>query len=416
MDIQILGAGQEVGRSGILLRGSKNILLDYGIKVEARVEYPMPAGRVDAYVLSHAHLDHSGFSPMLYHHGMPAAFGTEPTKRLAELLIEDSIQLNKKKHMHPKFRKNELRSFLNSYTSYNYKEKIGFGDYEISLHDAGHIAGSSVTRIQHRRGGKVLVYTGDFKLSPQMLHNGAEIVESDILVIESTYAIKEHPDRENLIKLFVENIKKIIENNGVALIPAFAVGRSQEILAILERHKLTNFTYLDGMARDATSITLQHPEFMSNPDLLKSAMTRVTTLKKPKDREAALGGGSIIVTTAGMLSGGPALNYITKLNSRSMIFLTGYQAENTNGRRLLENRPLIIDEERVFIKTPFSFYDLSAHAGQSDLYDYVKRSDPHTVICVHGDADSTIAFKDWLEIEGYDAHAPRNGESVRVDF
>lgn len=107
MDIQILGAGQEVGRSGILLKGSKNILLDYGIKVEAKVEYPLPAGPVDAFVLSHAHLDHSGFSPALYHQGMPAAFGTEPTRALAELLIEDSIELNKKKHAHPKFKKTE---------------------------------------------------------------------------------------------------------------------------------------------------------------------------------------------------------------------------------------------------------------------------------------------------------------------
>lgn len=416
MDIQILGAGQEVGRSGILLKGNKNILLDYGIKVEAKVEYPLPAQNVDAYVLSHAHLDHSGFSPALYHYGMPAAFGTQPTKDLAELLIDDAIELNKKKHSHPKFKKTELRSFLNSFTPYAYKERVDFDQYAISLHDAGHITGSAITRIENQRNGRRIVYTGDFKLSPQMLHDGAEIVESDILIIESTYAIKEHPNRENLIKLFVDNIRKIIENNGVALIPVFAVGRSQEVLAILEKHKLTNYTYLDGMARSATRITLEHPEFIDNAHLLESAMTKVTTLKKPQEREEALGGGGIVVTTAGMLSGGPALNYITKLNDRSMIFLTGYQAENTNGRRLLENKPLIIDEQRVFIKTPFSFYDLSAHAGQEDLYNYVKRSDPETVICVHGDDESTVAFKDWLQIEGFDAHAPRNGERVRVNF
>ena len=416
MDIQILGAGQEVGRSGILLKGSKNILLDYGIKVEAKVEFPLPAGPVDAFVLSHAHLDHSGFSPVLYHQGMPAAFGTEPTRDLAELLIEDSIELNKKKHAHPKFKKTELRSFLNSYTPYGYKERFEFGDYVISLHDAGHITGSAITRIENQRNGKRLVYTGDFKLSPQTLHNGAEVVESDVLVIESTYAIKEHPDRENLIKLFIENIKKIIENNGVALIPVFAVGRSQEVLAILEKNKLTNYTHLDGMARAATQITLDHPGFIDHGDLLKSAMTKVTTLKKPHEREKALEGGGIVVTTAGMLSGGPVLNYITKLNNRSMIFLTGFQAENTNGRRLLENRPLIIDDQRVFIKTPFSFYDLSAHAGQEDLYNYVKRSDPDTVICVHGDDESTIAFKDWLELEGFEAYAPKLGEKVKVNF
>lgn len=416
MDIQILGAGQEVGRSGILLKGSKNILLDYGIKVEEKVEYPLPAGRVDGFVLSHAHLDHSGFSPALYHHGMPAAFGTEPTKELAELLIEDAMKVQKMRHMPPKYKKTDLRSFMNSFTTYPYKARIDFGEYAISLHDAGHISGSTITRIENQRNGRRLVYTGDFKLSPQMLHRGAEIVESDVLVIESTYAIKEHPNRENLMKLFVENVKEIIDNKGIALIPVFAVGRSQEVLAILEKNKLSNYTYLDGMARAATRITLDHTDYIDNSQLLSGAMTRVTTLKKDADREEALTGGSIIVTTAGMLTGGPALKYITKLNDKSMIFLTGYQAEGTNGRRLLENKPLVIDNQRTYIKTPFSFYDLSAHAGQADLYDYVKRSGPETVVCVHGDGESTVAFKEWLEMEGYKSYSPANGESVKIDF
>lgn len=416
LEIQFLGGAKEVGRSGILLRGEKNILLDYGVKIETKIEYPMAAGRVDAFVLSHAHLDHCGFSPSLYHYGAPVAFGTEPTMKLAKLLIEDSIEVNKKKHMHPRFRKSELRTFLNSYVPYSYNSQIDFGNYSISLHDAGHISGSSITRIEDQRTGKRIVYTGDFKLSPQMLHSGAEIVESDVLIIESTYAIKEHPDRENLIKLFVENIRKVVDNKGIALIPVFAVGRSQEVVAILEKNKLTNYTYLDGMAREATSIALQNPEFMENAELLKDGMARVTTLKKPKERDEALQGGSIIVTTAGMLNGGPALNYIKRLNNRSMIFLTGYQAEGTNGRRLLDNKPLIIDEEKFFVKTPFSFYDLSAHAGQSDLYEYVKRSDPETVICVHGDDESTIAFSDQLAMEGFNAYAPKMGEKIKLDF
>lgn len=416
MDIQVLGAGQEVGRSAILLRGNKKILMDYGVKVDGKIGYPMTAGAVDAFVLSHAHLDHSGFSPSLYHYGVPVAFGTEPTMKLAELLINDSIKVNKLKHMHPKFTKNELRAFMNSYVPYGYKSPIDFGGYNISLHDAGHITGSSITKIENQKTGRRVVYTGDFKLSPQLMHNGAEVVESDILVIESTYAVKEHPDRNNLIKLFIENVKKIVENNGVALIPVFAVGRSQEVLSILEKYKLTDRTFIDGMAKAATQIVLDYPEFTSNMELLQNAMKRVTVIKKNQDREAALAGGTIIVTTAGMLSGGPALNYITRLNERSMIFLTGYQAEDTNGRRLLDNKPLVIDNKKVFIKTPFAFYDFSAHAGQNDLYEYVKRSSPETVICVHGDDESTIAFKDWLEIEGFQAHAPKMGEKVNIEF
>ncbi len=416
MNVRILGGGQEVGRSGILLEGSKNILMDYGIKIEEKIEYPLSPSKVDAFILSHAHLDHSGFSPALYRNGMPTAFGTEPTKALAELLIEDAIRVQKMKRVPSKYKKTELRSFLNSFMTYNYKTQIPFHDYLISLHDAGHISGSAITRIENQRTGRKLVYTGDFKLSPQVLHNGAEVIESDVLVIESTYAAKEHPDRNNLIKMFVDSIKEVIENNGIALIPVFAVGRSQEVLAILEKNKLTSHAYLDGMARAATRISMEHPGYIHNADLLKNAMSKVTTLRKDAEREEALSGGSIIVTTSGMLAGGPALNYITKLNDKSMIFLTGYQAEGTNGRKLLDNNPLEIDNRKVFIKTPFAFYDLSAHAGQSDIYDYVKRSDPETVICVHGDKEGTLSFKDWLEMEGFEAYAPAIGERIKIDF
>lgn len=207
-----------------------------------------------------------------------------------------------------------------------------------------------------------------------------------------------------------------MENKGIALIPVFAVGRSQEVLAILEKHKLTNYTYLDGMAKAATRIALEHQEYMYNPELLSDAMSKVTTLKKDAEREEAISGGSIIVTTSGMLTGGPVLNYLTKLNDKSMIFLTGYQAEGTNGRKLLDNNPLDIDNRKVFIKTPFSFYDLSAHAGQADIYDYVKKSDPEAVVCVHGDKNSTLAFKDWLEMEGFEAYAPKNGDSIKIEL
>lgn len=416
MELQFLGGAREVGRSGVFLKDSKNILLDYGIKVDGKTEYPLHPGRVDAYILSHAHLDHGGDSPALYSYGNPVAFGTEPTLRLAQLLIEDSMEITRRRHARKPFSKKDYSRFVSSYIPHAYGSSIELGEYSITFHDAGHISGSSITAIEKASTGRRLVYTGDFKLSAQLLHNGAETVKSDILVTESTYATREHPDRNDLIKLFMDNVKRIIDNKGVALIPAFAVGRSQEILAIIQKNRLIDYTFVDGMARKATSIALQYPNFLQNANMLKSAVEKATLIASPHEREEALRGGSIIVTTAGMLTGGPVLNYITKLNNRSMIFLTGYQAENTNGRRLLEEQPLIIDGERHFIRTPFAFYDLSAHAGQGDLYDYVKRSAPEKVVCVHGDAESTTAFKDQLELEGFEAYAPKVGDRIRLDF
>ncbi len=416
LEIRFLGGAREVGRSGILIRDRKNILLDYGIKVGEKVEYPLRAGKVDAVVLSHAHLDHSGNAPALYHYGMPAAFGTEPTLRLSELLIEDSIKVNRLKHERMDFTKADYRNFVRKYVSYGYGEPIPFDEYNLSLHYAGHICGSSITRIEKKSSGRSIVYTGDFKLSPQTLHTGADLVEGNILITESTYATREHPDRNHLISLFVDNIKKVIENKGVALIPVFAVGRAQEVLAILYKHGLIDYTYVDGMARKATDIILKYPEFTKDVKTLQNAVARSVRIGGGKERSDALNGESIIVTTAGMLNGGPALDYITKLNDTSMIFLTGYQAEDTNGRRLLDNKPLIIDGEKRFIRTSFAFYDLSAHAGRSDIFDFVKRTNPEVVVCVHGDEESTNSLREGLELEGFEAHAPAVNDALKLEF
>ena len=416
MEVKLLGGAGEVGRSGILLKGEKNILLDYGIKIDGKTEYPLAAGRVDAFVLSHAHLDHSGYAPALYHDSMPVSFGTEPTLRLAELLIEDSIKINRLKKARQRFTKNDLKRFVQRYVSYPYHAPIDFGGYRITLYDAGHIAGSSITLVEHMKSGKRIAYTGDFKLSPQTLHLGAEKVEADVLITESTYATREHPVREELVRLFVESVKEIVENGGTALIPAFAVGRSQEILSILYKNRLADRTYVDGMSKKATEIVLRHPDFSDGIDALLGAVRESTVISDPYERHGALEGGSVVVTTAGMLNGGPVLDYITRLNSKSMIFLTGYQAEDTNGRRLLDNKPIIVDKRNYFVKTPFAFYDLSAHAGQDDLYKYIKMVNPEKVLCVHGDAESTGSLKEQLELEGLEAYAPKMGESVKLGF
>jgi putative mRNA 3-end processing factor len=416
LEIRFLGGASEVGRSGILLKGSKKILMDYGLKVNERLEYPLPAGQIDAFILSHAHLDHCGNAPALYHDGLPIAFGTSPTLDISSLLIEDSIKINRQNKTKGHYSKKEAQLFSRSYMSYPYHTRIDYSDYNITFYDAGHIAGSAVTKLENNKTGKNIVYTGDFKREQQTLHEGAEIVKADTLIIESTYGARDHPDRESLIKLFISNIKEIIENNGTALLPAFAVGRSQELLAILHKYKLSGQTYMDGMSRKATEIALRHKEFIKNGSLLAEAVSNTVQIAKPQDRADALHGGNIIITTAGMLNGGPVLDYITKLNSRSMVFLTGYQAEGTNGRKLLDERPLDIDGRKFAVRTPFAFYDFSAHAGQADLYEYVKGADPERVICVHGDEDASQAFKEWLELEGYEAYAPKVGESIKIDF
>jgi putative mRNA 3-end processing factor len=134
-----------------------------------------------------------------------------------------------------------------------------------------------------------------------------------------------------------------------------------------------------------------------------------------RHRKDALNEPSIILTTAGMLNGGPVLNYITKLNKNSKILITGYQVAGTNGRLLLDRGVVNIDGNVVKISTPTVYYDLSAHAGKDDLYKYVKQSSPRIVICMHGDEQNTMTFAENLKLEGFEAYSPKIGETIKLE-
>lgn len=417
MNLKFLGAAQEVGRSAILLEDSKRLLLDYGVKINAnKPEYPADVHSADAVILSHAHLDHSGYVPALYNHMAIPTFGTYPTLKLSELLLEDSLNVAKKNKNWPGFKTRDIRTFMSRYVNLNYRAPITIDDFNVTFYDAGHISGSAITLIEREKAkdNRRVVYTGDFKVEKQELHDGAEIIKSDVLITEATYATREHPDREKTIREFIEKIKETLDNGGNALIPVFAVGRSQEILSILHRHNLCGMTYLDGMARAATSIVANYPRFINNSDTLESAIGETTRINDRSDRHLALGEPSIIVTTSGMLNGGPVLDYITRLNRQSSILITGYQVEGSNGRTLIDNGTMIIDEVKRRISTPVTTYDLSAHAGMSDIYRYVRESDPNLVLCVHADNQNATTLAENLSLEGFNAVAPKLGDVIKV--
>ncbi|MEM3781431.1 MAG: MBL fold metallo-hydrolase [Candidatus Micrarchaeaceae archaeon] len=416
MQISFLGAAREVGRSAILANGSKRFLLDYGVKLDGKTEYPQRLRtKIDAYVLSHAHLDHSGFAPALYTNGYVPAYGTPPTIELSRLLIEDSIKINARKKVRQEFSKGDLKRFQRAYVPLEYGSEVDIGNYTLSLFDAGHITGSAITLIINRETGKRLAYTGDYKLEPQMLQKGADVVKSDVLITESTYADREHPDRNALIKSFVDEIREIVENGGIALLPVFAVGRAQEMLAILYKNNLIDYAMIDGMAQKASDIVMRYPDYSTNKDTLFAAMKNTTWVGSERNRKS-ITGPSIIVTTSGMLTGGPVLDYVRMLNQKSKIFLTGYQIPGTNGRNLMEGKPLVIDGKKYAIKTLVSYYDFSAHAGRKDLYEYIRKSGPEKIICVHGDANVASNFAESLKLEGFDAVAPALGETISVDL
>ena len=417
MQFKFFGGAQEVGRSSIMVEDGRRIMLDYGMKVEDKKhEFPIGLPDIDAMVLSHAHLDHSGDSPSIYNKLTVPIFGTEPTKKTTMLLLEDTLKIAKNQHAEINFHRKQYKDFMKHYQSMEYHEKEHFGKFDISLYDAGHISGSAITLIENplSKDYKRIVYTGDYKMDSQLLHKGAEIVKSDVLITESTYANKDHPSRDELAKNFIEDVKAVLESKGTALVPVFAVGRSQEILALLHKNGLAESTYVDGMARAATKIALEFPDYIDNYDLLAEAVDKANFIGDMDMREEAMGQPSVILTTAGMLSGGPVLDYITRLNKDSKIFLTGYQVEGTNGRLLLNSGKIKMHNSFKSIKTPVSIYDFSAHCGKSDLYKYVRESAPNVVICVHGSEENTTGFASELKAEGFDAYAPKVGDTIKL--
>ncbi|MEM0094745.1 MAG: MBL fold metallo-hydrolase [Candidatus Micrarchaeaceae archaeon] len=412
MEIQLLGGASEVGRSAIMLRDKINILLDYGIKIDGNVEYPVMPKSVDVFALSHAHLDHSGSAPALYFAVPPITIGTKPTLELSNLLIKDSMKLANKKHAKPRFFNKQLAVFNKNYKSKEYGIAEEVDGHSITFYDAGHILGSALTLIERYNDGKRILYTGDFKLAEQNLQYGASAIKADILITESTYAASEHPDRKRLINEFATAIKEVLENGGTALLPCFAVGRAQELLAILYNKKLSEYVCIDGMAKDATEITLKYADSLKDAKSLESAARNAIWLGSHNERVRIMKEPHIIITTAGMLNGGPVLDYIKMLNANSKIFLTGYQIEGTNGRRVLENKPIIVDGKKFKVRTPVAFYDFSAHAGKSDLYDFVRQVNPEVVVCVHGEMQSTNDFASALEVEGFEAYAPKINDVI----
>ncbi len=416
MKIKFFGGAQEVGRSAIMINDGINLMLDYGTMLGNTIRYPISIPKVNAVILSHAHIDHSGSVPALFNGADVPILGTKPTHEFSMLLLKDTLKIAQNNKIPANFNKRQMDQFDRSFVEIDYGNTKRIGDMEVTLYDAGHICGSAITSINrlNAKSDNRIVYTGDLKLSPQTLHKGSDIIKSDILIIESTYALREHTSRDKLITNFIDDIKSTLDNGGTALLPVFAVGRSQELLSILHKNGLSDRVYVDGMATKATDIVLKNKRFIYNQTILENAARQAIWINDESKRDEALEEPSIILTTAGMLNGGPVLNYIRRLNKDSHIFLTGYQVEGTNGRSLLEKGVVEIDNRIVKITTPVSYHDFSAHAGMGDLHEYVKKSNANTVICVHGDKDDILSFVDYLTNEGIKAYAPAVGDTIEI--
>jgi putative mRNA 3-end processing factor len=418
LQVGFLGGAREVGRIGVTIKSEKSqVVCDYGVMLDNEPGFPMhiPPKDVDAVILTHSHLDHSGAIPIFYINDKKPLYTNKLNLELTQLLVQDFIHLSS---YYLPFEYLELKTMMQSNKHLDFGAEETVGDMKFKLMNAGHTPGSAQVLIES--GGKRILYTGDFNMENSKMLSGASMDYGDLdaVIIESTYADADHTERLELERQFVEACREVVEAGGTVLVPAFGVGRSQEMATILAAYHFDHPVILDGMAREASRIIMNHKEFLKDPRLFMNAMQSADWVEGWRDRRKALKIPGVIISTAGMLKGGPAAFYISKLGKKAnnAVFLVSYQIPGTPGRELMEKGVCTIDGQVRKIKARYQHFDFSSHCGSSKLKEaLIRLGGKPKVFVVHGAEGNCELLANWAKSElGLDAVAPRTGETYQV--
>ena len=385
------------------------LLFDYGFTASKPPQFPKRAPPLDALFITHCHLDHSGLAPEATRRHMAPVYCTELTAVISELLWYDSIKIADMEGNSFPFASEDVRTALRAIEPIDFQDKVDLQGVEVRSHSAGHIPGAAMYEVV---SDDISLFTGDMNNRASRLVNGARPLPCRNLFIEGTYAGREHPDRHDLELEFLDRIDDVIYRGGQVILPGFAVGRTQEIVLMLE--DCGHEVWLDGMGKRVSQTYLDHGHFLRSRGSLRAADGQVRYVKSKGQREEAANGADIIVTTSGMLEGGPVGTYLRALgrNPKNAVLLTGYQVEGTNGRMLMDEGKVEFDGETIKVEAEMEYFDFSSHAGHSDLVSFIKRCDPENVVVMHSGHPELLA--EDPELDGYNFILPVTGESFSL--
>jgi len=410
MNVRFLGGAREVGRSAVLV--DDRLLLDYGLLTGNPPRFPIDSVDPEAVVVSHGHLDHVGAVPSLCSGDRrPPIHWTPPTRELALTLARDTLKLHGGTYDCP-FTETEVRRVTQVSETHGYRESFEAAGYEITFYNAGHIPGSAHVLVDD--GESRLLYTADFHTGDQRLVSGTTArPDADAVICETTYSDVIHEDRGAIEERFAESLRTTVWQGGTVVVPAFAIGRTQEILLVCEAHDID--CYVDGMGKRVTEMLARHPEFVRDADALGRAKSNARFVDgRDGQRRRIAGDNTVIVTTSGMLSGGPAMTYIPAIRGSptNKVAMTGYQVEGTPGRDLLDTGSAEIDGRRMPVSAQVESYDFSAHADREGILEFLDDYRDADVLVNHG--DRCEAFAEELRGDGFAATAPAVGDAVDV--
>ncbi|MBS7626301.1 beta-CASP ribonuclease aCPSF1 [Candidatus Bathyarchaeota archaeon] len=421
-----LGGSREVGRSCILVEANEStVLLDCGINPgshEPDRAYPrlnidqFNIEKLDAVIISHAHLDHCGLVPFLYKYGYDGpVYCSEPTAVLMTLLQLDYLDVISREGGYAPFDQKNVREVVMHTIPLKYGVVTDVApDMKLTLHNAGHILGSSIIHLHIGEGLHNIVYTSDFKFGKTMLLEPATSVfpRVETLITESTYGGQGDimPNRTVVESKLASTVNETFKRGGKVLIPMPAVGRAQEIMMILDSHMKSGSLmeapiYVDGMISEATAIHTAYPEYLSreirdmilHQDINPFKSDYFVNVTHPSEREGIVNGGpSVILATSGMLEGGPALEYLRLMgpDERNTLIFVSYQIDGTLGSRIRNGVREInligptgkIEAVKINMAVE-SFEGFSGHSDRNQILEFLRRisAKPSKVIVNHGE-------------------------------